>query len=248
MAGIGSVLKVIALRPLLLMVNRSIVWIIRWDIRRIRPDKWILGGKEEYETRMKHVSRKYFFLPIVGIIALFLLSILFDAENIYDLVFGTLKEKWQETKDSDVKVLAEVNGVQITNKDFNPYLYTVRANEQLNHLSPETDQKIWNDYLKEHLLYKEGVKNGFSVSAEQAKAYAEQMRETLAKADSKAQEFQKRIIDSMGVDEETYWNEIAPFQYQKELTVTNYVDSLIRSGRLANPSASQERIKPNLRR
>lgn len=212
------------------------------NVPDVCEERWFLDRKEEDEV-VKKLNWKYIRFPLVVMIALFLLFIPFYAGNIYDLVFGTLKEKWQETKVSDVKVLAEVNGVQITNKDFNPYLYTVRANEQLNHLAPATDQEIWNDYLKELLLYKEGVKNGFSVSAEQAKAYAVQMRETLAKADSKAQKFQKRIIDSMGVDEETYWNEIAPFQYQRELTVTNYVDSLIRSGRLPNPSASQEAYK-----
>lgn len=84
-----------------------------------------------------------------------------------------------------------------------------------------TDSEILKHMIKEELFLQLADKEGVSASLEEGKQEAIRMRELLSEQPQEVQDTHKKLITTLGVTEEKYWEKIAPPEYQKLLSKQN---------------------------
>lgn len=115
--------------------------------------------------------------------------------------------------------------------------FNVAANDHFLSRSEETKQKIQtlskgendilNHLIKEELFYLEALNNGFHATLDEGIIQSNQYRQILESQSSKIRKTHDQLLEVMGLDEETYWNDYAPKEYQKQLTLQKYTDYLL---------------------
>lgn len=152
-------------------------------------------------------------------------------------IFTQLKET--------IKAIQSEKQVQKTEKlssnegEFQTFKAYKKAIQSLNKETQQTEEKLREEFETEK-VFEEEAKKQFTVSLDEARNYASEMREILdSSGDDKAKEIQKRLIEAEGVDEETYWNEVAPKEYQKVLLSNKLTKKLIEEGLVENPRETE---------
>lgn len=159
------------------------------------------------------------------------------ANDSKDEIFKELKDNLQNvqnTNEKDISII-QVGDTVVTNKEFNKFKVYMEANKKLNNADTNlSDEYLWQQYIKDILLFEEAKANKQIVSLEKAKEYSLQMKNILDQAKPEAKAFQQKIIEATGLDEDTYWLSYAPEQYQEKLSIDNLIQSKIQDGTFTN--------------
>lgn len=119
-------------------------------------------------------------------------------------------------KGSRDKVLVRVGSHPITDIQLLNY-----KENSSNSPAKLTDAEILKHMIKEELFLQLANKEGVSATLEEGRQEAIRMRELLREQPQEVQNTHKKLMDTMGVTEEKYWEEMGPPEYQKLLSKQN---------------------------
>lgn len=148
----------------------------------------------------------------------------------------TIREQVEANVLTEPRVLVQIGTAEITNKeleDYKAYL-SVGSNLELN------DSQLLEEMVTQELFLQLAKERGVYVSLEEGKRAAVRLREVLQQQSTEVQETHKKIMESMNMDEETYWNNFAPPQYQEMLSIQNLTEKLIDEKVIKNESLGKE--------
>lgn len=155
--------------------------------------------------------------------------------------FHNIKLKIEENNRLTEASIAEVGGVIITNTDIENYKAFASANTN----AVMTDSDILKELIIEELLLQKAKQENVYVSIEDGIEEANKLRDLLKQQPPLIQETHDRLMETMGVSEVEYWNNIAPKEYQKILSIQNLLDLIIieKQTDSSNPNLINQLVK-----
>lgn len=123
-------------------------------------------------------------------------------------------------------VFEYVNGTPVSNEEFDSFKAGQELVAELNHQS-FSETKTIQMFNQQQVLYQQAQKEGLTVSTQQARTYAEQVRQTLEHPSSAADKSNisqmmsilKAEEKGLGVSDQEYWTELAPMSYKMGLSI-----------------------------
>ena len=131
----------------------------------------------------------------------------------------TLKEYSANKTVNEPEIYAKGNSAVVTEKEIQQAtdFYVLSGMDK-----DAAREKAINYVMEREALYAEAIRNGYSVTDDEVRAYLEELKETINTADNK--EDADAVIKSFGSEQE-YWDYEFTV-YQKNLPIQKYVDSL----------------------
>ncbi|WP_068774167.1 hypothetical protein [Paenibacillus sp. FJAT-26967] len=137
-----------------------------------------------------------------------------------DPVLSGLKTQLAHNKKETSGPLVQVGDYTISKLDLENYKAIKKSAASMSgqQLTDGIDENLLlKEIIIEKIILVEAKKQQITVSLEEGKQEAERLKQLLSQQPADVQALQKQFIDTYGVSEEKYWNEIAPKQYQELL-------------------------------
>ncbi|MGG5254260.1 hypothetical protein ACQYAD_12270 [Neobacillus sp. SM06] len=153
--------------------------------------------------------------------------------------FSNLVQEHQITKSKDKKPFVKINNKTYENTDFLAYKESKNVIQRNNSQPVLSDEEIKGEFIKESVLEQEADKQNFNVSSDEAKAFADKMKQAVAEAkDPQTQQFLKDYTSSLGITEDEYWSQYATPAYQKALKIGKLKQNFYMEEKAKNDSIS----------
>lgn len=150
--------------------------------------------------------------------------------------FATLKSDLKNANELEKVNLLQVGDKIITNKDLEKFKAFKKSELALKNENQElSEADLYKELILEELLKQKIKEENINVTIDEAIKHTIQMRELLNKQPQDVQDFQQKVIETTGLDEQTYWDQFAPKQYQEELGKQKLVDKLVEKKIINNP-------------
>ncbi|MVO99659.1 hypothetical protein [Paenibacillus lutrae] len=146
-------------------------------------------------------------------------SIAYDGLKSKPFLSG-LKTQLAPSKKETSDPLVQVGDYTISKVDLENYKAIKKSAASMfgQQLTDHIDENLLlKEIVMEKVILAEAKKQQVTVSLEEGKQEAERLKQLLSQQPADVQAVQKQLIDTYGVSEEKYWNEIAPKQYQELL-------------------------------
>jgi hypothetical protein len=175
-------------------------------------------------------------IVITATVSLFAIVSPSKANDIYSTPFSNLKQTLKQNKQFEKQNIVLVNDEAISKNQLEDYKSYKKSQKEINNDASITldDSTLLKELITEKLLLQEAKSKNVEASIEVGKHEAEKMIEFLKTQPQNVQDFQKNVIDVLGISEEQYWNEYAPKQYQDLESLKNLSDKLSAEGILPN--------------
>lgn len=140
----------------------------------------------------------------------------------------TIQKETNVNNNAEHKILLQVGSEKITNTELANYkaYKSIESNPTLD------DQQLLEEMATEKLYLLLAEKQGVAATLADGKKEAEKNRGILEQQPQEVQDTQKKLIESMGMSEDQYWNKYAPAEYQKILSEQNLTQQLIRENKI----------------
>lgn len=122
-----------------------------------------------------------------------------------------------------LKTIANVKGTLITNHDILKY----KAYNQVSEKSL-SDDEILELLITEELFLQLAEEKGVAASLDDGYNLAREYRQILMSQEPDVLLTHAKLLTTMGMSEEHYWNVYAPKEYQKQMSIQNLTDFLIK--------------------
>lgn len=140
----------------------------------------------------------------------------------------TIQTKIEANNKVEKNVLLQVGATEITNIELENYktYKSIETNPILG------DAELLKEMATEKLYLQLSEDKNVAATLVDGNNEAKKYREILKEQPQEVQDTQQRLIEAMGLSEEEYWNEYAPAEYQKILSVQNLTQNLIENKEL----------------
>jgi len=181
---------------------------------------------------------KFSIILSLFIVAILSLSVNAAANDPLSSKTNEIQKKVAEISNMDKEVLAQVGESVITNIDVLKYkayseIQSEAGSDEELSISLGTELSILEELITEELYLQLANEKGVSATIEDGLMESHKNRKVLESQPQRIRDIQEKLIASMGVSEEEYWNEIAPREYQKIISVQNLTNLLIEDGTLS---------------
>lgn len=196
------------------------------------------------KTKKKHI------VALSGIIVLafmILLSYVALGDDPVSNIFKKYGDLYKESKNiqSD-EILVRVRNKDITIQEFLKYKASSEALNELYQAPAISEEEMISKLIVSNILIIEAEELGVAATYEDAKKYTEDVRRQLNDPDeAEAKSMVTKIMESMNMDEDTYWNEVALPGYQISLTKDNLLAELKKNGELKGGDQSERAFEKN---
>lgn len=155
--------------------------------------------------------------------------------------FSNLVQEHQSTKAKQKKPFLKINNKTYANKDFLAYQESKNVIQRNNSQQVLSDEEIKGEFIKESVLEQEAEKLNFDVTTDEAKAFADKMKQAVAEAkDPQTQQFLKDYTSALGITEDEYWSQYAIPAYQKALKIGKLKLNFYKEEKAKNESISED--------
>lgn len=196
------------------------------------------------KTKKKHI------VALSGIIVLafmILLSYVALGDDPVSNIFKKYGDLYKESKNiqSD-EILVRVRNKDITIQEFLKYKASSEALNELYQAPAISEEEMISKLIVSNILIIEAEELGVAATYEDAKKYTEDVRRQLNDPDeAEAKSMVTKIMESMNMDEDTYWNEVTLPGYQISLTKDNLLAELKKNGELKGGDQSERAFEKN---
>lgn len=149
------------------------------------------------------------------------------ADDSQDAAFYNAKLQLERLKNIPVIPVAKVGKDEITNHDVWRYQIFISLNGEL-----LSEDEVLDRLIKEELYLQLAHERGAAASLAEGREMAERPRQLLTVQDAKAYEIHHRFLKLMDMTDDEYWNEYAPAEYQRMISMQNLTNLLISEGRI----------------
>ncbi|BBI30776.1 hypothetical protein [Cohnella abietis] len=170
---------------------------------------------------------------LIGTLAVVIVAVgaIMMSASASDTTFQTFKEL-RETLARNKKIeditIVQVGSYSITKKNLEDYRAQIQNQNSISGISTSiADKDLLKKLITDQLLIQKADELNVSASLEDGKKQAAENRDFLKTQPNDAQEFQRKIIESLELTEDQYWNDYVPAQYQKLKTISNAIDKLV---------------------
>lgn len=169
---------------------------------------------------------------IVGIFTVGTVTISSSASDRFTQPFADLKTSLEKNKPLKDEVIVKVGRASITRKNLEDLRSQKKIQMEISGQKVSLDDKdLLEKLITDELLLQKAEELHVAASLEDGKKRAMEAREIL-KQSPEAQVVQQKIIESLGLTEDQYWNDHAPAQYQKLQSISNAIDKLVELGQI----------------
>lgn len=155
------------------------------------------------------------FLVIIFIFA----SLIFVSANRDKYMLWSFGQRTEEALEENDKVIATVNGENITNKQLQALkIFNDYQDEKM------TDEELLNTLVEKELFYQDALANNVNISDKELNDIIE-FNKKAVRENAEAYNNLKEYMESMGMDEHTYWKTAEPL-YKKNLIMGRHKNNL----------------------
>ncbi|WP_341347407.1 hypothetical protein [Paenibacillus sp. FSL H3-0469] len=168
------------------------------------------------------MKKKYiasFAVLFAGVISF---SVMLSAETPLETKSSQIPKQVESNLQLETKTIFQLDKISITNQDVENF----KAYQQIGD-SSLTDKEIIEQLATEQIYLSVAQQKNVAATLEEGKQEALKNREILKTQPQNIQNTQLKLIKLMGLDEEEYWNDFAPKEYQKILTAQNLTKLLL---------------------